>query len=68
MLILGTGAGLKQWAVTLAVYSWLRRGLDSIVNLTSLVITDSLMATIQMVRLMIAMQRYWPSGVTMGSL
>jgi hypothetical protein len=67
-LILETGAGREEWPVTLALYSWLQRGVDSIINLTSLVIRDSLMATIQMVRVMIAMQRYWPSGVTMGSL
>jgi multiple sugar transport system permease protein len=42
--------------------------MDSTVDLTSLVITGSLVATIPMVILMVAMQRYWRAGVTMGSL
>ena len=57
-----------KWPVMLGLYSWLQRGVDSTVDLTSLVITGSLVATIPMVLLMIAMQRYWKSGVTMGSL
>jgi multiple sugar transport system permease protein len=50
------------------MYSWLSRGTDSTVDLTSLVLTGSLVSTIPMVVLMIAMQRYWRSGVTLGSL
>lgn len=57
-----------KWPVMLGLYSWLQRGVDSTVDLTSLVITGSLVATIPMVLLMVAMQRYWRSGVTMGSL
>ncbi|MGO4535080.1 carbohydrate ABC transporter permease [Leifsonia sp. 2MCAF36] len=57
-----------KWPVMLGLYSWLQRGVDSTVDLTSLVITGSLVATIPMVLLMIAMQRYWKSGVTMGSI
>ena len=56
------------WPVMLGLYSWLGRGMDSTVDLTSLVITGSLVATIPMVILMVAMQRYWRAGVTMGSL
>ncbi len=58
----------ERWPVMLGLYSWLQRGTDSTVDLTSLVITGSLVATIPMVLLMIAMQRYWRAGVTMGSL
>jgi multiple sugar transport system permease protein len=56
------------WPVMLGLYSWLGRGMDSEVDLTSLVITGSLVATLPMVLLMVAMQRYWRAGVTMGSL
>lgn len=60
--------GAEKWPVMLGLYSWLQRGTDSTVDLTSLVVTGSLISTIPMVALMIAMQRYWRSGVTIGSL
>jgi multiple sugar transport system permease protein len=60
--------GVDKWPVMLGLYSWLQRGTDSTVDLTGMVITGSLVATIPMVILMIAMQRYWRSGVAMGSL
>lgn len=60
--------GVEKWPVMLGMYSWLQRGTDSTVDLTSLVLTGSLVSTIPMVVLMIAMQRYWRSGVTLGSL
>lgn len=60
--------GADKWPVMLGLYSWLQRGTDSTVDLTGMVITGSLVATIPMVILMIAMQRYWRSGVAMGSL
>jgi multiple sugar transport system permease protein len=60
--------GVEKWPVMLGMYSWLSRGTDSTVDLTSLVLIGSLVATIPMVVLMIAMQRYWRSGVTLGSL
>lgn len=60
--------GADKWPVMLGLYSWLQRGTDSTVDLTGMVITGSLVATIPMVVLMIAMQRYWRSGVAMGSL
>jgi multiple sugar transport system permease protein len=60
--------GADKWPVMLGLYSWLERGTDSQYDLTGLVITGSLISTIPMVILMIAMQRYWRSGVTMGSL
>lgn len=60
--------GAEKWPVMLGLYSWLQRGISSQVDVTSLVITGSLISTIPMVVLMIAMQRYWRSGVTIGSL
>jgi multiple sugar transport system permease protein len=60
--------GSDKWPVMLGLYSWLQRGSDSSVDLTSLVITGALISTIPMVVLMFAMQRYWCAGVAMGSL
>lgn len=60
--------GAEKWPVMLGLYSWLQRGISTEVDVTSLVITGSLVSTIPMVILMIAMQRYWRSGVTIGSL
>jgi multiple sugar transport system permease protein len=60
--------GAEKWPVMLGLYSWLQRGTDSQYDLTGLVITGSLVSTIPMVLLMISMQRYWRSGVTIGSL
>jgi multiple sugar transport system permease protein len=60
--------GADKWPVMLGLYSWLERGTDSQYDLTGLVITGSLISTIPMIALMVAMQRYWRAGVTMGSL
>jgi multiple sugar transport system permease protein len=60
--------GAEKWPVMLGLYSWLQRGTSTEVDVTSLVITGSLISTIPMVILMLAMQRYWRSGVTIGSL
>ena len=59
---------VHKWPVMLGLYSWLQRGVDSQYDLTSLVITGALVATVPMVVMMVAMQRYWRSGVTLGSL
>ncbi|MFC7876577.1 carbohydrate ABC transporter permease [Isoptericola sp. NPDC057391] len=58
----------EKWPVMVGLYSWLQRGTDSQYDLTGLVITGALVASIPMVLLMISMQRYWKSGVTLGSL
>jgi len=58
----------QRWPVMLGLYSWLQRGTDTQYDLTGLVITGSLVASIPMILLMISMQRYWKSGVTLGSL
>ena len=58
----------ELWPVMLGLYSWLQRGTDSQYDLTGLVITGALIASIPMVLLMFSMQRYWRSGVTLGSL
>jgi multiple sugar transport system permease protein len=57
-----------KWTVMLGLYSWLKVKVDSSVDLTGLVVVGSVVSLIPMVLLMISMQRYWRSGVTMGSL
>jgi len=60
--------GVEKWPVMLGLYSWLQRGVDSTVDLTGLTITGAVISTIPMIIMMISMQRYWRSGVTLGSL
>jgi multiple sugar transport system permease protein len=57
-----------KWPVMLGLYSWLQRGVDSQYDLTGMVIIGALVASLPMVLLMVAMQRYWRSGVSLGSL
>jgi multiple sugar transport system permease protein len=58
----------SKWTVMLGLYSWLNTKIDSNVDLTSLVMVGAIFSLIPMVVLMLAMQRYWRSGVTLGSL
>jgi multiple sugar transport system permease protein len=58
----------ENWTVMLGLYSWLNVKIDSSVDLTSLVIVGSIISLVPMVVLMMAMQRYWRSGITLGSL
>lgn len=58
----------SKWTVMLGLYSWLTTKIDSSVDLTSLVMVGAIFSLIPMVVLMLAMQRYWRSGVTLGSI
>jgi multiple sugar transport system permease protein len=57
-----------NWTVMLGLYSWLKVKTDSSVDLTGMVVVGSIISLIPMVILMVSMQRYWRSGVTLGSL
>ncbi|MGW5665305.1 carbohydrate ABC transporter permease [Streptomyces sp. NPDC003758] len=57
-----------KWTVMLGLYSWLKVKTDSSVDLTGMVVVGSIISLIPMVILMVSMQRYWRSGVTLGSL
>lgn len=57
-----------KWTVMLGLQSWIARGTDSQYDLTILVLTGAFISMIPVVCLMIALQRYWKSGVTVGSL
>lgn len=58
----------SKWTVMLGLYSWLNTKMDSSIDLTSLVMVGAIFSLIPMVVLMLSMQRYWRSGVTLGSL
>lgn len=60
--------GEQRWTVMLGLYSWLNVKVDQSVDLTGLVIVGSIVSLIPIVVLMLAMQRYWRSGITLGSL
>jgi multiple sugar transport system permease protein len=57
-----------KWTVMLGLYSWLKVKSDSSVDLTGMVVVGSIISLIPMVILLVSMQRYWRSGVTLGSL
>jgi multiple sugar transport system permease protein len=57
-----------KWRVMLGLYSWPKVKMDTSTDLTGLVVVGSIVSLIPMVVLMISMQRYWRSGVTLGSL
>ena len=60
--------GEQKWTVMLGLYSWLNIKMDRSVDLTGLVIVGSIVSLVPIVALMLAMQRYWRSGITLGSL
>lgn len=58
----------NNWTLALGLYDWSGKRLESGVDLTSLVLTGALLSIIPLALLMIVMQRYWRSGVTLGAL
>jgi multiple sugar transport system permease protein len=58
----------KNWTLSLGLYDWSGKRLESGIDLTSLVLTGSLLSIIPLAALMIAMRRYWRSGVALGAL
>ena len=60
--------GEQKWTVMLGLYSWLNVKMDRSVDLTGLVIVGSIVSLVPIVALMLSMQRYWRSGITLGSL
>ena len=59
--------GEKSYPVTLGLYAWNAQVLSSS-DMTPLVITGSLMSIIPLALFMFALQKYWRSGILMGSL
>ncbi len=60
--------GEEKWTVMLGLYHWLELKMDQSYDLTTLVVLGSIVSTIPMILLMVSMQRYWRSGITIGSL
>lgn len=61
----------ENWTMTLGLYNWLRQSqvsTGSTFDFTSLVITGSLLSVIPLAALMIALQRFWRTGVSLGAL
>lgn len=58
----------EKWTVMVGLYSWLKVKVDTSADLTGMVVVGSLLSLIPMVILMISMQRFWRSGVTLGSI
>ncbi|MFJ8019476.1 carbohydrate ABC transporter permease [Streptomyces sp. NPDC096311] len=58
----------EKWTVMLGLYSWLKVKTDTSTDLTGMVVTGSIISLIPMVILMVSLQRYWRSGITLGSL
>jgi multiple sugar transport system permease protein len=58
----------EKWTVMLGLYSWLKVKTDQSVDLTGMVVVGSIISLIPMVVLMVSMQRFWRTGVSLGSL
>ena len=60
--------GEENWTLNLGLYNWSGKRLESGVDLTSLVLTGALLSIVPMAIMMVAMRRYWRTGVTLGAL
>lgn len=60
--------GERTFPVILGLYSWNEQLLESQGDMTNLVITGSLLSIIPLAVFMISLQRYWRSGVLLGSI
>ncbi|MGP3988406.1 carbohydrate ABC transporter permease [Streptomyces sp. 3N207] len=60
--------GEDKWPLSIGLYFWNAQRTDSEIDLTTLVLTGAFLSIIPLTVIMLAMQRYWKSGVTLGSL
>ncbi|MGC9541423.1 carbohydrate ABC transporter permease [Streptomyces sp. UG1] len=60
--------GKENWTLNLGLYHWTGKTLESGIDVTSLVLTGALLSIIPMAIMMVAMRRYWRTGVTLGAL
>jgi multiple sugar transport system permease protein len=60
--------GEDRWTLSLGLYFWNSRRDVAEVDLTTMVLTGALLSIIPLAIFMVAMQRYWRTGVTLGSL
>ena len=60
--------GEENWTLNLGLYNWSGKRSESGIDVTSLVLTGALLSIIPMAIMMVAMRRYWRTGVTLGAL
>ena len=60
--------GSDKWTLSVGLYSWFANRSDSVVDLTALTITGALISIIPLAIVMISMQRFWRTGVTLGAI
>lgn len=60
--------GSDKWTLAVGLYSWFVDKNDSFVDRTALTITGALISIIPLAIVMIALQRYWRTGVSLGAL
>jgi len=61
----------ENWTMTLGLYNWLRQSQvsnASTIDFTSIVITGSLLSVIPLATVMLLLQRFWRTGVSLGAL
>lgn len=61
----------ENWNMTLGLYNWLRQSQvsnASVYDFNTLVITGSLLSVIPLAVVLIALQRFWRTGVSLGAL
>ncbi|MFE0723385.1 MULTISPECIES: carbohydrate ABC transporter permease [Streptomyces] len=60
--------GEDKWTLSVGLFAWNAKRTSTEVDLSALVLTGALLSVIPLAIFMIAMQRYWKSGVTLGAL
>ena len=60
--------GEQKWTLTLGLFDLTGKKLESGVDFTTLVLTGALLSIIPLAVMMIAMRRYWRSGVALGAI
>lgn len=60
--------GEERWTLSLGLYAWKLKKDESDVDLTALVLTGAVLSVIPLALFMVALQRYWRTGVTLGAL
>ncbi|MDT0344260.1 carbohydrate ABC transporter permease [Streptomyces litchfieldiae] len=60
--------GEDKWSLNLGLYFWNGKRDEAGIDLTALVLTGALLSVVPLVIFMVAMQRYWRTGVTLGAL
>ncbi|MFD4603842.1 carbohydrate ABC transporter permease [Streptomyces sp. NPDC058464] len=60
--------GEDKWTLSVGLYAWNAQRASTEVDLTALVLTGALLSVVPLAVFMIAMQRYWRTGVTLGAL